>query len=122
MNVLAYYDVWLYKNLYKGNKFVTKIAILNFLHQKITKNELLGWLSYDWFFKPVYTMPAPTATAMAPELMVKRCKNPIFPFPIIMQSLDEHLFLAREMVVRRYPYFFVNFLKTVFTQTIKICL
>jgi hypothetical protein len=67
-------------------------------------------------------MPAPAATTMAPELMVKRCKNPIFPFLVIMQSLDEQLLLARELVVRRDPDVLVDFLKTVFTQTIKICL
>ena len=67
-------------------------------------------------------MPAPTTTTMAPELMIESCKNPILPFPIIMQSLDKHLLLCREMVVPRDPDVLVDFLKTVFTQTIKICL
>jgi hypothetical protein len=67
-------------------------------------------------------MPAPAAATIAPELMIEGGKNPIFSFSIIMQSLDEHLLLARELVVRRYPDVLVDFLKTVFTQTIKICL
>ena len=67
-------------------------------------------------------MPAPAAATMAPELMVERCKNPVFPFPVIMQSLDEHLLLAWELVMRRDPDVFVDFLKTVFTETVKICL
>lgn len=65
-------------------------------------------------------MPATTATAITPELVVKSRKYPVVAFFIIVQPFHKHFLLGRKPIVPRRPHVFIDLLKTILTKTIKI--
>ncbi len=59
-------------------------------------------------------MPAAALAAIAPKQVVQFCKNPVWPFFIIVQPFNKHFFLGREIVAFRQLYIIVDFKQAIF--------